>query len=43
MNKNDVFDLDVQIKETNLVQPDSVTEDLIGSLFCSGTFCSWCC
>ncbi|MBY0084038.1 MULTISPECIES: gallidermin family lantibiotic [Brevibacillus] len=42
--QNDLFDLDVQVKEVNQVQSDSVVSDIICTTFCSVTWCqSNCC
>ncbi|AYB39518.1 gallidermin family lantibiotic [Brevibacillus laterosporus] len=43
MNKHDVFDLDVQVKEANLVQPDSWLSEAVCTTFCTGTGNSFCC
>ncbi|WP_146068594.1 gallidermin family lantibiotic [Brevibacillus laterosporus] len=44
MKKEDLFDLDVQVKEASQAQGDSVVSDLICTTFCSATFCqSNCC
>ncbi|MED1783826.1 gallidermin family lantibiotic [Brevibacillus fortis] len=42
--QKDLFDLDVQVKEVNQVQSDSVLSDLICTIGCSVTWCqSNCC
>nr|WP_238333227.1 FDLD family class I lanthipeptide [Brevibacillus laterosporus] len=38
-----MFDLDIQVKEVNQVQPDSVVNSLICTIFCSATCYSGCC
>ncbi|TPG82413.1 gallidermin family protein [Brevibacillus laterosporus] len=39
MKKDDLFDLDVQVKEVKQVQPDSVISNLLCTVTCSVTWC----